>query len=201
MFLKIFKKQKGFTVIELVVVMAIVGILSAVIGLSYNAHNKYNSVHLSAIRVLDIFREAQNKTVVSERLEVDGEMSVPKGGWGVYFEENSNKITLFADIDDNTLFDPGVDKDIVVSEIYLSDVKIESILASIEGTSVLVDDIAMFFIPPEGKIKITNNNKIGDSEFEEYSRFEITVRHNDADVEHTEKIVVSAKSRRMDVVE
>lgn len=75
--------MKGFTLIEILVVIAVIFILSGIVFSSYSSFRIQTEVNSSAQEVLNFLRLAQSKTVASESAD----------NYGVHFEQT--KIVLF----------------------------------------------------------------------------------------------------------
>ena len=95
------KNGAGFTLIELIVA---IGILTMILSLSianYRGSNQSTLVQLEAYRIVADLRKLQNMALSA----IEFESSVPSGGWGISYTATANSYTLFADINNNTVYD------------------------------------------------------------------------------------------------
>ena len=76
--------EKGFTLVELLVVITIVGVLGGIAAVSFNTSRNVRDLQTSAQNTLSVIRLAQSKTLAGEN----------DSAWGVRLE--SSQITLFA---------------------------------------------------------------------------------------------------------
>jgi len=83
------KNQKGFTLVEMLVVIFIVAILSAATLAAIRQGNKRSSVLRAAQRVAQDLRDAQNRALAA--VEFQGKVPC---GWGIEFVRNQNYYLL-----------------------------------------------------------------------------------------------------------
>ena len=100
--------NKGFTILEITVVISIIGLLAAVILFNYQGEGKQFALLRSAHQVAQKLRQAEEMAMSSQKTpagcEKVEEGVFPKGGYGIHFaidSENSENyyIYLFADCD------------------------------------------------------------------------------------------------------
>jgi prepilin-type N-terminal cleavage/methylation domain-containing protein len=96
-FLQISSREKGMTLVEILIAIAIIGILLAVSFSGYRPRGQELALQRSAFKVLaDI--ENTREMAMSALKHSSG--SVPIGGYGVYFNiANPTNYILFADLD------------------------------------------------------------------------------------------------------
>lgn len=98
--------KKGFTIIEMVIVMAVIAVITTVVLVEYRSGAKVNRLQLAAQQVATDLKEAQNLSLSSQKSNGD----IPPGGYGVSFypyEPNNRSYILFADEDANKEYDTG----------------------------------------------------------------------------------------------
>ena len=101
--------QKGFTFIELIVSIAIFGVITAMVMVNYRAGTRNDTVRQSANITASMFKRAQTMTLTGALTAG----AFPQGGYGVHFDEvDNNTMILFADIDGNFAYTLAIDTDI-----------------------------------------------------------------------------------------
>src|SRR6056297_1753779 len=92
---KNFSNNQGFTLLEILVTIFIIGLLSTAMLANYKQGNRDNELNMKAEALAANIRWAQNNTLGSVKY---GD-SVPSGGWGVYLKESkSGEYVVFANI-------------------------------------------------------------------------------------------------------
>ncbi len=113
MLLSIFKTKKnnskGFTLVETIVVVAVVSILSIVMLASHQGSQKQQAVQRTAHQLAGDIRRAQNMAMAS----VEHEGAIPEG-YGIYFNRGSDpdSYILFADENGNQTRNEMGDEDV-----------------------------------------------------------------------------------------
>jgi prepilin-type N-terminal cleavage/methylation domain-containing protein len=102
-----FLKREGFTLIELVVSIAIVASITGIFLANYHSANKQSELTMAAQKLVSDIRLAQNYSLGSK--EYGGNM--PSGGWGAHFNKTSSpgSYRIFADSNGNMEYDAGED--------------------------------------------------------------------------------------------
>jgi len=145
------KNKSGFTLVELLVSIAILMIMSSMVLVDYNISGRNSALLLEAHKFAGDARRAQNMAIGSSELESTG--SVPIGGWGIYIL-NDHTYYIFAD-NGNEEYDVG---DIIFETIILENNVVFS------STSVNKDIV---YLPPDPRTFIngkTITNTSQDSE-------------------------------------
>ena len=154
MLLSIFKTKKnnskGFTLVETIVVVAVVSILSIVMLASHQGSQKQQSVQRAAHQLAGDIRRAQNMAMAS----VEHEDAIPDG-YGIYIEKNDSSYILFADGNGNQKWN-SEPPDFMVEEINLpSNVEISDI------SPAPGNHVSIFFEPPDPITYINGDSSAG----------------------------------------
>ncbi|HRY52530.1 MAG TPA: prepilin-type N-terminal cleavage/methylation domain-containing protein [Candidatus Portnoybacteria bacterium] len=129
--MKIFgQKHRGFTIIELLVVMAIIVVLSSVVMAGYWTGQKRYDVSRSTQQLISSLRQAQNMALSGRTYSA----SVPTG-YGFY-SLSSSQYCLFYNADSSKVYQEGVS------------VKIETVTLPAD-TTLTPSSASIFFTPPE----------------------------------------------------
>ncbi len=153
------QKTKGITLIEMLVVISVVMILSAVIFANYRTGEKQFAFQRTASKLAQDFRVVQGmagqeweECKIGENYHEDY-----KFGYGLFFDEiNPKEYIIFADCRGNREYDPDIDK--IVQRIELErGVAIESFSPKISNRMNVVS------VPPKPSIYI-NTEKTGQAE-------------------------------------
>ncbi len=154
MLLSIFETKKnnskGFTLIETIVVVAVISILSIVMLANHQGSQKQQSVQRAAHQLAGDIRRAQNMAMAS----VEHEGAIPDG-YGIHVIKNKNSYILFADTNNNQKRNGAGDEDIE-SIIFSSDVEISNIKPA---PSAQAD---IFFEPPDPTTYINGDSSAGE---------------------------------------
>jgi len=95
--------QKAFTLIELLVVTGIIILLSALVLPNYRTGESQLALQRSANKLAQDIRRAQGMAMSAKEFEG----VVPPGGYGINFQTNLTSYILFADLNNNKIFDSG----------------------------------------------------------------------------------------------
>ena len=175
--------NKGFTLIELILVMAIAGIMSVVVVSQYSQQRDYKALLLGEEQIANDIRMAQSYSY--NILMDNGSFSV--GGYGINFSSvagSNSKYIIFADNDDDGVFDSGEE----FEEIELpKNINIKSLKITDNSTSSVTSfsSVDLIFKPPYGKVKINGDEKLGG----EFIGLEIEIENPDG---LTKKIEMSS---------
>jgi len=158
--LSINKRDKGFTLIEMMVVVGIIVFITALSFASYREGQSQYALQLSAQKLASDLRNAQNMALST--VTGNGEPA-PAGGYGIYFNNSAGKnsaYTLFADTNINTT-DPDLpayvysDQDTKLGDTDLKKgVEIGNISLTQNNTAVDTTSAYVIFTPPDPIITI-----------------------------------------------
>ena len=102
--MKIISKNKaGFTLIELLVTLAIIAMVTGIFLANYYGGETKSQLIEVTDNLLRDLRFAQSNSLGAVRY--DG--LVPAGGWGVHLETASSTYLMFADVNNNLIYDTG----------------------------------------------------------------------------------------------
>jgi prepilin-type N-terminal cleavage/methylation domain-containing protein len=167
--------QKAFTLLEITVVVAIIGLLAAIVLANYQGGEKQFALLRSTHRLAQDLRRTEEMAISSQKTPpgFEEEEVFPKGGYGIYFEINPElpkgyHIVLFADCNGNgeydkigaaisckdaTDFTPYPEK---IEELSLEEgIKIKEL----QVDSFSVDFLPVTFIPPDPEVKIASGDE------------------------------------------
>jgi prepilin-type N-terminal cleavage/methylation domain-containing protein len=140
--------QKGFSLMELMMVIFIIGIASSVVVAQYFGSRNFKALYLGSKQVASDVRMTQNYTFSA--LENGG--LNPSGGYGIRFSKNSNSYVIFADGDSDKTHDAGED----FQTINLPDgVEVTSLKIGV----ISYNDVDVVFTSPYGEVYIDGVNK------------------------------------------
>jgi len=159
---KIKNNQQGFTLLELLVSLAIMTTLISVFLVDYKSGNRGTELSLVAQNVITDIRLAQNNTLGS--VEYNG--NIPLGGWGVYFHTGSgfnNNYIVFADVNGDGEYDPITEGNTSFGARKV-DLPEKVVIDSIEtGADGISDNVHISFLPPEPETIIFNKTTLNNS--------------------------------------
>ena len=118
--MKLFSKQKGFTLIEVLVVIFITAIISGIMVVGFRQGAKSNQLQRSAQIVIQNLRKVQNMALSSITFTnpSSGQKEVPAGGYAAEFNKGAgiNTFYLYADFNSNKSRNAGEDIEAVQLE-------------------------------------------------------------------------------------
>jgi prepilin-type N-terminal cleavage/methylation domain-containing protein len=146
---KIFsRKQAGFTLIEMLVVIFIIAILSALLFANYKTgQKKYTLIQASQQAVSNI-RKAQNMAISGTDI-----VGTSYYGFGVFFNRNDNYYIIYADKNGNSSYQPSDDS--MIETINLAGKVI------INSTSPVASKLDVFFESPNPTTYINGSSADG----------------------------------------
>ncbi|MFA7662348.1 MAG: prepilin-type N-terminal cleavage/methylation domain-containing protein [Patescibacteria group bacterium] len=108
---KIKNKISAFTLIEMMVVIAVFAIVTTIVVANYNSSKDRRNLNNSAEYLAAVLREARTMAQTGQTFDglIESGASRPKNGLGVYIQDQSNYV-LFANQDSDFNYDSSVDK-------------------------------------------------------------------------------------------
>jgi prepilin-type N-terminal cleavage/methylation domain-containing protein len=107
--MKPFNSKRGFTLLELTVVILIIGLLTTIVLANYRGGEKQSALLRSTHRLAQDLRQAEEMAMSSQKTPSGCEQVeagvFPKGGYGIHFEKDSDSYILFADCDGEGNYD------------------------------------------------------------------------------------------------
>ncbi|KKR21084.1 MAG: hypothetical protein UT48_C0014G0018 [Parcubacteria group bacterium GW2011_GWE2_39_37] len=150
---KIIKNKSGFTIVELLISISIIGMVSVLFYNNYRATSRQNVLAAASHQLAGDFRAVQGYASGAKK----NNGSVPKGGWGIYLATTSANYIIFTDDDESKDYN-------VVSELYRSvdlpvNVHVDKIeVTKWDGTPVVGSStVSTVFLPPDPKTYITTD--------------------------------------------
>ncbi|MEK7068054.1 MAG: type II secretion system protein [Patescibacteria group bacterium] len=102
-----FNDKKGFTLIELIVSIAIIGFVSTIGIVNYRSANKSSVLQIEAYKAATDIRRAQNMALGAIEFNFNPPLRVPDA-WGVNFDSASaDRYVIFTDQDNNKIYNSG----------------------------------------------------------------------------------------------
>jgi prepilin-type N-terminal cleavage/methylation domain-containing protein len=140
--------QKGFTLVELIVVIAVIGLLSSLLLANYRTSSRSSELQYTAQKLIGDLRKVQNMAISSYKYqeEAGGIEEVPCG-YGLHFRAD-NSYVLYRDLSPDDL-----DKECLKSDkIYNYGEAIGQPINLPERIDLEIEVDDIFFMPPSAKI-------------------------------------------------
>jgi len=163
------KSGAGFTLIELTVVAAIIGLLAAVILANYREGERQSALLRSTHQLAQDLRRCEEMAISSQKTppgwDTEGEV-FPRGGYGIYFKIDAEapkgyRIILFADCDGEGDYDDlPTARTCAEAELGLGNSRDETIEALTLEEGVVIktlspsSPLSITFKPPDPEISI-----------------------------------------------
>lgn len=169
-----FKKRAGFTLTELLIVIALIGLLTTLVIVNFRRGNFSNDLRQASTELLQHLRLAQQYTIGGNSIlfcsdnsttcTTEGNLcltnsavcrsGVPRGGYGVHVGSNF-QYTIFGDVTDNALLESADDASIVVKRVDNKGIHFS--FYQLSGQAVTTPSpgspINIVFEPPQGTIR------------------------------------------------
>lgn len=144
--MKLFSKKSGFTIIEMLVVTAIIVIISAFMAVNFRKGEEGHKLQRSAQLIVQSIRRAQNMAISSTQHLGD----VPPA-YGVFFNDNQDfySYILFADLNGNNKYDNPASDSVIATIVLEKGIKILSVSLS--------PRLHIVFVPPDPSTIFNNN--------------------------------------------
>lgn len=146
--MKQFNKEKGFSLFELLVSIAVISIITIIVLVNYRAGEKQYALRRSAHKLAHDIRRVQEMSMSAQKCQVCDPVQIPKTGYGIFLDKNyeqGNGYRLYADTSGNNEFFDSLDT--IVDTPYLE----KGIFIYVINTT---GEISINFKPPDPEIKI-----------------------------------------------
>ena len=145
--------QKGFSLMELMIVIFIIGVASSVVIVQYSGNRDFKALYLGSKQIANDIRMAQNYTFSA--LEAGGVN--PNGGYGISFSKDSNSYIIFGDksiapVNPNKVYDAG-------EEFQTINLPEGVEVISLKIGAVSYNNMDVVFTSPYGEVYIDGVNK------------------------------------------
>ncbi len=158
------KKQKAFTLIEMIVSLSVIMIISVIFIANYRNANSRTDLIMTAQSLVANLHSAQNNSLGLVKYG----NNVPAGGWGVNFDKVEKKYTIFADLNEpDTIgymqYDADTEglRNLGAREVILSSgIEISDIIITSGASSERVDIANVTFLPPDPRTNIYSSDSI-----------------------------------------
>jgi prepilin-type N-terminal cleavage/methylation domain-containing protein len=160
------KINKGFTVNELLVVMAIIGILSLVIIPSYKNAKEQLALERSAVQLAQYLAKAREMAMSTQECVPCGNI-FPPGGYGIYMRDTpivQRTYILFADMDNDQKYNP-------VQDIQIEEIILENKVGIYDLSKNIIN---IGFKPPDPTVVLSGKDP-ADPAFINFSSLSITI--------------------------
>jgi len=160
-------KNKGFTIIELLIVISLVSTMSVLVFYDYGKNTKIFALERSAQKISQDLRITQQKSMAGEG------SSEGLNGYGIIFDVSNNNYSIYLNNNETPYYDTG--DDIIETIEMPSDVKI----LNTKKDGSLLQPISISFFPPDPIVYI----------YDDYNNAEAIVTLSLVDDETKKRIV------------
>jgi len=145
-------KQKGFTLIELIVVISIMSTMAAILIVNFNGQRSVRNLRIGQNEMVTNIRKSQSY-ILSSRDTVTGGVQISAKYYVLLLNTNSSQYFLQS-IDDNYVLNPAVETLTLPQNIIISGIQ----YTNPGGPAVSVTQSQLVFSAPYGKLFINTNN-------------------------------------------
>ena len=144
----------GFTLTELLVTTSIILLFSAIIFPNFNLGEKNLALERSSVKLAQDLGRAREMAMSGK--EFAGAPPTFKGAYGVKLERNASDYILFADLDDDQIFDPNEAVETILLE---KNIRISAVINYHEGGGGGIEPVivTVTFLPPDPKINMIDD--------------------------------------------
>jgi len=160
------RKSGGFTIVELMVVIAIIVTISAIVLIDYRSGNDQLALQRSAHKLAQDLRIAQEMAMSSAEVNgvvphgigilmaIDGPSSGGPPATAGPLPVSTSTYHIYADNNGDNKFNPSTDS--IVREIDLSENRVFISEISVTGVTGTIHRAYVFFVPPDPDTRIFN---------------------------------------------
>jgi len=133
-------KNKAFTLLELLLVVAIIGLLTFSVVANFRQAQRFYAAQRAAQKISQAFRRTQNLAISGK---IDSALGFPDGGYGLKISKDVNTLIIFADRNNDQIYNAPseLEETIIIEE----PIKIRNIIHTNPDTPT---DFYVTFIPP-----------------------------------------------------
>ena len=148
--LTILKKQTGFTLVELLVVIGIVALLSALVTINWRGSQDNLALQRSAVKVSQDIKRAAELSLRGQSFScATGSIT----GYGIYFDIASpNSYLIFADCNNDQTYNAGPAGDGVIPNA------VAPLESGVIISAVTSSAVSIVFVPPDPTVTIKNGS-------------------------------------------
>ncbi|MFC1630116.1 Tfp pilus assembly protein FimT/FimU [Patescibacteria group bacterium] len=151
--MELFSKRKGFSLIELLVVISVITIISAVVFVNYRSYQDQLALQRAAYKLAQDIRKTQGYVMGAKIC--DGCGVVPQGGYGIKLVDEDDFYIIYADNngDKKHSTSPAPSDTTIETISFEKGVKISNIMFPVSGQDV--GQASINFTPPDPETNIT----------------------------------------------
>ena len=146
------RKRSGFTILEMIVSIAIITLISAQVLVSFSGLNEASTLNRAAQELAFNIRRAQNMSLAVAPVNIGGTLMIPQAvGIRISSQISANSYFFFADQDKNGTYDDPVEQ-IEPIIILPGSIRIASVTGEIPGNP----GVHIIFYTPEATLAVTD---------------------------------------------
>jgi len=155
--------KSGFTLVEMLVVMAIISILSVLVLSDYEQGGHQLSLRRSASYLCEDLRGAQEMAMSAKGINGG---KIPPGGYGINLNVSATNYRIFGEISDplNYVYDDGVDKEVSVTDLEAGvEISNMCLIDAVGSETCGYGILDMTFTPPDPTIRFRGSENYAEA--------------------------------------